>query len=174
MFAKYCTLATLILLAVSANAGSLKDRYVGKSDCIPELKSAREYGIRLDESQHAYLFAYDVKDAHVLAIVQYQSEGAKCGVIRDIVESDRPEPSFIWECVDTKIPSDVVVGTRPSNHPSTTGPALEAWKVDLITLKFAPLQRKVTCNAGNYAGTDQGDSLADWARKRTKNTHPKR
>ena len=43
MFSKLLGLyAALILLAAVANAGDLRERYVGKNECIQELKLARE------------------------------------------------------------------------------------------------------------------------------------
>jgi len=62
--------------------------------------------------------------------------------------------------------SDVIVGTWPAKHPSVTGPALEAWRINLKALNFEELQAHVNCDAGNYAGNDEGDSLADWVRER--------
>jgi hypothetical protein len=142
-------------------------KYVGKSDCTPELKSAPgHYGIRLDGHQRAYLTAYNLKEAHILTIVQYKDDHDQCGVIRDVVQSHEKDDSFVWECVDSKIPADVVVGTWPAKHPTVSGPAIEAWRIDMKELKFHPLPNPVNCNAGNYAGADEGDSLADWARKR--------
>jgi hypothetical protein len=155
----------MLVVGTTVSADDLRGKYVGKTDCTQELRSAvGRYGIRLDSTQEVYLSAYPLKEAHILTIVQYGH--GSCGVIRDIVQSQDADSSFVWQCVDPKSPADIVVGTWPAKHPTATGPAVEAWIIDLKHLKFAPLVRRVTCSAGNYAGSDEGDSLADWARKR--------
>jgi hypothetical protein len=164
------TCVVLGILTGPTRADDLSLKYVGKSDCTPELKSALgRYGIRLDGTQRAYLTAYDLKEAHILTIVQHKDDHNQCGVIRDVVQSHEKDSSFVWECLDPRLPSDVVVGTWPAKHPRATGPAVEAWRIDLKELRFHALPNPVNCKAGSYAGSDEGDSLADWARKRAAN-----
>ncbi|MGD0162043.1 MAG: hypothetical protein ABSB39_06190 [Candidatus Sulfotelmatobacter sp.] len=146
--------------------------YVGKNSCAPELKLAiTRYGICLDSSQNAYLMAYRLKAANILTIVQYEKGARSCGVIRDVVQSRDRDSSFVWECRSSSMPSDVIVGTWPTKHPSIKGPAVEAWRINLKALKFEEVQAHVNCEAGNYTGTDEGDSLADWVIERQASKH---
>jgi hypothetical protein len=159
----------LVLVASAAGTDDLAKKYGGKSDCIPELKAASSTGIRLDRSQKAYLTAYALGDASVVTIVQYHDDAERCGTIRDVVQAEGKDDAFIWDCVDKRAPSAVVVGTWPAKHPKVTGPAVEAWRIDLKELRFIPVKqpsRFVRCSAPSYAGSDQGDGLSDWARKR--------
>ena len=164
-----------LLVMGPAQAADLQQKYVGKKDCLPELQSAAgRSGIRLDKSLRAYLTAYRLKEAKILTIVQYQDEHEQCGVIRDVVQSRDIGSSFVWECVDPKAPDDIVVGTWPAKHPRVTGAATEAWRINLKELKFTPVKRPVNCHAGNYAGSDEGDGLSDWAKRRGAKCDPKR
>jgi hypothetical protein len=160
----FATCVILGILSGTTKAEDLSQKYIGTNNCTPELKF--RYGIRLDSTQRAYLTAYDLKEAHILAIVQQKDEHDDCGVIRDVVESGERDSSFVFECLDPSIPSNVVVGTWPAKHPRVIGPAVKAWKINLKELKFHPLSTFVKCRAGNYTGADEGDGLADWARKR--------
>jgi hypothetical protein len=162
------TVLIVVLAAIAAmSQDDLQQKYAGKSKCLPELKSATEhYGIRLDKSQNAYLAAFKLKDRKILTIVQLKDTSDRCGVIRDVVQAQDVDSSFVWQCRDKKTPSDVVVGTWPAKHPKTSGPAVEAWRIDLTQMKFAPVQGvPVSCAAGYYAGSDEGDDLASWAKK---------
>jgi len=166
----HVTIVIVVFLAIMAmGQDNLQQKYVGKSKCLPELKSATErYGIRLDKSQNAYLAAFKLKDRNILTIVQLKDTNDRCGIIRDVVQSRDVESSFVWECRDKKALADVIVGTWPAKHPKTSGPAMEAWRIDLAQLKFVPVQGvPVTCVAGYYAGSDEGDDLAAWAKKRS-------
>jgi hypothetical protein len=141
--------------------------FLGKNSCAPEFKLATtRYGIRLDSRQNAHLMAYRLKAANILTIVQYEKDDQHCGVIRDVVQSRDHDSSFVWECRSPNMRSDVVVGTWPAKHPSVTGAAVETWRIDLKALKFEKVHAHVNCEAGNYAGNDEGDSLADWVRER--------
>jgi hypothetical protein len=164
-------LIAVSLVTESTLAEDLRQRLVGRDDCIPEFRSPRgRSGIRLDKKQGAYLTNYKLKDANLLLIVQYQNGNERCGVIRDVVQSSDLTASFVWDCVDAKDPSAVVVGTWPAEHPAVKGPSKKTWRIDLKDFKFIPLQQVVSCRAGNYAGSDEGDGLSDWAMKRAKNS----
>jgi hypothetical protein len=161
------TSAYLISQVANDKRDDVRFSFVGKNSCAPELKLATtRYGMRLDSGQNAYLMAYRLKAANILAIVQYEKDDQNCGVIRDVVQSRDHDSSFVWECRSPSMRSDVIVGTWPAKHPSVTGPAVEAWRINLKTLKFEEVQAHVNCEAGNYAGNDEGDSLADWVRER--------
>jgi hypothetical protein len=161
------TSAYLISQVANDKRDDVRFSFVGKNSCAPELKLATtRYGIRLDSSQNAYLMAYRLKAANILTIVQYEKDDQRCGVIRDVVQSRACDSSFIWECRSPKMRSEVIVGTWPAKHPSVTGPAVQAWRIKLKVLKFEEVQSHVNCEAGNYAGNDEGDSLVDWVRER--------
>jgi hypothetical protein len=170
-------LATSVYL-VSQVANDKRDdvrfSFVGKNSCVPELKLATtRYGIRLDSRQNAYLMAYRLKTANILTIVQYEKDDHNCGVIRDVVQSRDHDSYFVWECRSPNMRSDVIVGTWPAKQPSVTGPAVEAWRINLKALKFEDAQAHVNCEGGNYTGNDEGDSLADWVRERAANHRAK-
>ena len=169
MNARNCLTSLIVILAsiAATSQDDLQQKYVGKTKCLPELKSAREhYGIRLDRSQNAYLAAFRLNDRKILTIVQLKDTSDRCGVIRDVVQAQDVNSSFVWQCRDKKAPSDVVVGTWHAKHPKTSGLAVEAWRIDLTQLKFAPVQGvPVSCVAGHYAGSDEGDDLTSWAKK---------
>ena len=162
-----CALLASIVLPATINADDVRANFVGSNSCASELKlAATRYGIRLDSSQNAYLMAYRLKSANILAILQYEKNDQACGIIRDVAQSRDHDSSFIWECRSPRMRSDVVVGTWPAKHPSVTGPAVEAWRINLKALKFEPVRVPVNCEAGNYRGNDEKESLADWARER--------
>lgn len=141
--------------------------YVGKSSCLPELSRADHYGIRLDASQAAYLNAYKWDGKNILTIVQYAHDGEKCGTIRDVVQSRNASSVFIFECTNREKAADVIVGTWPERYSGKTGPAAEAWKIDLRVLRFNKVQGAgIRCVNQDYSGIDEGDDLATWAKKR--------
>jgi hypothetical protein len=154
----WLSLLLLPIIAVRlANGADLRLKYIGRSSCAPELKATRQYGIRLDRKQNAYLYAHKLSEGNVLASVQYTGQNEHCGLIRDLVQSRDNESSFVWECIDPTSKSDVIVGTWAANHVPATGRSEEAWKVDIASLTFHRLKKSVSCSAGNYAGTDQGE-----------------
>jgi hypothetical protein len=156
-----------LLFAPCAKATGLREKYVGRTGCAPEFKSALNHsGIRLDGNQRARLEAHKFRAGTILVIVQYKDETDQCGTVRDAIESQPTDTSFVWECVDKLNPSAVVVGTWPAGQQGISGPAVEAWRIDLKQLKFDRLTGGASCSAPSYAGFDEGDDLASWARKR--------
>jgi hypothetical protein len=166
--------SVLWILAGTARAQDLPKKYIGESTCIPQLDSPiNRYGVRLDKNQKAYLTVYKFRDAEIITIVQYQEEygaGRKwCGFIRDVTQVPDKDSSVVWDCVDKRIPSQVVIGTWPAKHPKPWGPAVEAWRIDLAELKFVPVKdapRFVYCRPETRAGNDDGLGLSDDAKKR--------
>jgi len=155
-----------IVLLASRGAGDLHAQYVGKSSCTRELwGSTGNYGLRLDKTQNAYLAAHTVQGKNILAIVRYDKEGDRCGVITDLVEAVTTQNYFEFVCVDCGAPSDVVVGTWPENDNSSSATAVEAWRIDLKQLAFTRVSRRVRCVRRSYAGSDEGEDLVTWGRK---------
>ena len=124
------------------------------------------YGIRLDKSQITRLEARTSNGNEILMIVQYTNERDECGVVRDIVQARNDKVGLVFECVDPKNRSSVAVGTWPDGFRPTSGPALEAWQIEVNALKFVPLTGRVTSTSRNYAGNDDGSDLVKWAKRR--------
>jgi hypothetical protein len=161
------TVFVVFLFSCCLGATDVRHKYIGKSGCLSEIASPlNQYGIRLDRKQRTRLEAREFKNETILTLVQYSSDADKCGVVRDAIESQSSDRSFVWECVDKGHPSDVVIGTWSPKHPAISGPAIDAWRIDLRELRFVRLNTQVACNAENYAGTDEGEDLAVLARKR--------
>jgi hypothetical protein len=168
--------ACLIMGFVASVSGEVdaRQQYAGESGCEPEFKWAPgTYTVRLDGAQRSSLAAHTVGEANVLTILQFKGGGDQCGVIRDAVRSEKADDFFEFDCIDRRKPEAVVVGTRPGNDHKISGRAMQAWEVDLKTLRFVPDDRKeVTCVRRNYSGNDDGDDLATWARKRERSNRP--
>ena len=165
----YIILCVTIWLFAVAMAGKdePEHKYAGLSGCAAEFKRAPgTYSIRLDKRQRTRLAAHTVNEKNVLTIVQYKDENDHCGVVRDAVQSDKPGNFFEFNCTDRGRPLAIVVGTRPERDPNVSGRAVQAWEVDLNTLRFTPDKEEVTCLRKSYAGNDEGDDLATWASER--------
>lgn len=139
-----------------ARSDDVKKEYVGRSGCRSELRRGPgTYGIRLDKTQRAYLKAYTVDDRNLLFIVQYSDDKDQCGVVRDVVQPTDTTASFVWDCTDPRAPHDVVVGTWRSHYLGVSGPAVEAWRVNLRKLKFLSIPARMLCTSGPGAGLMQ-------------------
>jgi hypothetical protein len=158
------------LLCLSAAKADDVKGYIGKSSCKRELW--RDFSIRLDKNQDAYIATRDFKGKALAMIVQYERAGDKCGIVRDIVESRTPESYFHAECVDPSAPTVPAIGTFRKNNRAASGYPIELWRLDLPTLKFVPVDGRAKCINRNYAGNDNGDDLAGWAKQRA--TYKKR
>jgi len=164
----------VFLVATWANATDLRQKFVGQSGCATEFKSVQNRsGIRLDQNSRTFLRQYQFKSGTILIIVQHGGDSDACGTIRDVIESKPTDTSFVWDCLDRTNPAAVVVGTWPSEHPSVSGRAREAWGIDLKQLRFHRLNLPVDCYAKSYAGPDNGDDLVKLARRRAKETKAK-
>ena len=157
----------IAFLPLPSHCETLRQKYVGKSGCRPDLGWAPgSQGIRLDKEKKAFLKAYTVDHQNILLIVQYADIQDQCGVVRDAVQPKDAASSFIWFCTDSKAPKNVVIGTWPSEYPNPSGRAVEAWQIDLGGLTFVPVRDRVECFAGGGpVGPDDGSDLLDWARK---------
>ncbi len=157
----------LILFFAPLSVATDFHQYAGNSSCSPGLeRGVGSYGIRLDKSQIARLEARTSGGNKILMIVQYSKESDECGIVRDIIRAPDERVHFVFECVNPNSPSSVAVGTWPDDFRRTSGPALEAWQVELNPLKFVPLKARVGCISGNYGGNDDGSDLVKWAKQR--------
>jgi hypothetical protein len=106
-------------------------------------------------------------------IVQYTKKWDECGVVRDIVQARNNKVDFVFECVNPKSPSRVSVGTWPEGFKPTSGPALEAWQIELRDLKFVPLIGRVNCISRSYSGNDDGGEQRASKKRPSNNAHPR-
>jgi hypothetical protein len=156
-----------------AEAQTFKERYLGKSSCDRDIQSRRpDFSMGLDRTQRTYLVHRYLSDTKILLIVQLQGESDRCDVIRDLIEIRDPSKEFEFSCVDSKVSSDVVIGTskrRDSMEPLT---AIEAWRIDLKENTFNRITHKVRCiNENPLDSEDRGD-LAEQAKKRADQQKP--
>ena len=164
----FVLVCAVVSIGSSAYCQDLKQKYVGGSGCRAEFqRGPGTYGIRLDYTQKAYLKAYVVEDRHLLLIIQYSDDKDQCGVIRDVVQTDSNR-DFVWDCMDPKAPHDVIVGTWRSHYIGTTGPALEAWRINPRKLEFLSIPARARCTSGP-GPDDPSHDLVDYAKKRTAN-----
>jgi hypothetical protein len=105
-------------------------------------------------------------------IVQYAKQYDECGVVRDIVQARDNKVDLVFECVNPNSPSSVSVGTWSDGFKRTSGPALEAWQIELKDLKFVPLTGLVNCISRSYSGSDDGSDLVKWAEQRPSKKRP--
>jgi hypothetical protein len=157
----------LILFFAPVSTASEIDEYVSKSSCSPGLeRGVGSYGIRLDKSQIARLEARTGNGNKILMIVQYLKEDDECGLVRDIVQARNDKVHFVFECVNPKSSASVAVGTWRDGFKLTSGPALEAWQIELKDPKFVPLTGRVNCLPRSYSGNDGGSDLVKSAKQR--------
>jgi hypothetical protein len=160
------SLVFIVLLIPFTLSQDANHNYAGKSGCRPELRWAPgTYSIRLDSGKRTDLKAYTVNGQNLLFIVQHADDRDACGVIRDVVQPGDATSSFVWDCMDPKSPHMVVVGTWPAHHPHPSGPAVEAWRIDLTKLEFVPIHTKVQCSVEFGPGSDDGLDLVTLRKK---------
>jgi hypothetical protein len=158
----------IVFTATATRSDSLRQKFVGRSECQPELKIDPR-GIRLDGSQKAYLRAYRVNGDDTLLIVQYKNDQDQCGVVRDVIQPKDSTNIFVWDCLNPRNPSAVVVGAWPPNEGHISGWSTRAWRVDLVKLQFIPISARVQSLPISRAGADDGSDLAGDAVKRREN-----
>ena len=158
-------LAALLATAAVAQAQDIKQRFVGKSPCAPDIQSEHsDFSLRLDKSRNTELLYRNMADAKVLLIVQYVQQD--CGVIRDVVQVIHPAKNFEFRCFDPQAPNDVIIGTSIRKYGDVKlVSAIDAWRIDLKEQKFIETSHKVTCSAEGWAGEDDGSDLVDEAKK---------
>lgn len=164
---KWLTVIVVVFTATIARSDTLRQKYVGSGGCKSELKIDPR-GIRLDRSRKTYLRAYTLDGKDTLLIVQYNNDHDQCGVVRDVIQPKDTTNTLVWDCMDPKNPSAVVVGAWHLNEGRISGPSLEAWRVNLAKLQFVPIAARVSWVSVSGAGADDGSDLAGRSRKRTK------
>jgi hypothetical protein len=166
------TLLALFVLLPVARGQDARQTYVGGSGCKDAFRRGLDISeARLDKSQRAYLKVYTLDGRKTLLIVQYEDGHDQCGIVRDLVQMKDKHTALVWNCTNPKAPKDVVVGTWPTRHPSASGRALEAWRIDLRQLRFSTVSEPVVCVSGPGAGADTGGDLSDMAKARPPKTH---
>ena len=167
------TIPLLIFILAASTVMSAQSKYVGKSECDPQLKwGPGSYSIRLDAAQYAYLVAHTV-GKNMLLIIKRQSEKDSCGMVRDAVASRVIGNAFEFACIDHAKPSAVVVGTRPEDDPHVSGKAVQGWLIDTKSLRFIPDIHLVVCRRSSFSGSDEGEDLVTIAKTRNSNVREK-
>lgn len=157
-------LVGLLATAGVAQAQDFKQRFVGKSPCAPDIQSDRsDLSMRLDKAQDLTLLYRDLSRVKIVAIIQPNGFGDRCGVIRDAVQITHIAKDFEFRCYDPQAPSDVLIGTSIRMGSTKLVTAIDAWRIDLKDQKFVETRHKVTCSADGWAGEDDGGDLVDEA-----------
>ncbi len=160
-------LAGTLAISAATRAQDLKQRFVGKSPCAPDIQSEQsDFGLRLDKGRNTELLYRDMGKVRVVMIVEYEGSGADCGMIRDIVQITRPAKDFEFRCFDAQAPTDVVLGTAVRKYGNVKlVTAIDAWRIDLKGQKFIETNHKVVCSADGWDGEDDGGDLVHEAKK---------
>jgi len=156
----------LLAAAGVAQAQDLKQRFVGKSPCAPDIQSEfSDFSLRLDKTQDLTLLYRGLSAAKVVMIIESNSSGDHCGVVRDVVQITHIAKDFEFRCFDPQAPTDVMVGTSIRQGSTKPVTAIDAWRIDLKKQKFIETRDKVTCTAEGWDGEDDGSDLVDEAKK---------
>jgi hypothetical protein len=156
----------ILAMATVSHAQEFRQRFVGKSPCVADLKSEQpDFSLRLDKAQKTTLLYRDLSKAKILMIVQATGDPEHCGIVRDIVVLHRIQKDFEFRCFDPQAPGDVVVGTAIRRESTKPVSALDAWRIDLKDQKFIETQHKVVCSAEGWNGEDDGSDMVDEAKK---------
>lgn len=150
----------------TAAPDDLRQKFVGKSPCAPELQSKQsDFSLRLDKTEKTTLVYRDLSDVKILMIVQPASgKNGHCGVIRDLIQVTHVAKDFEFRCFDPQAPTDVVLGTSIRNGITKLARTIDAWRVDLKEQKFVETQHKLVCSADGWGGEDDGGDMVDNAK----------
>ena len=151
-------------LAMAAQ-DDLRQKFVGKSPCAPELQSKDSgFSLRLDKTEKTTLLYRDLSKVKILMIVQPTGDNNHCGVIRDLIQITHVAKDFEFRCFDPQAPKDVVLGTSIRHGSTKLVSAIDAWRVDLKGQKFVETQHKLVCSADGWDGEDDGGDMVDDAK----------
>ena len=154
------------LLPVDGFSGETKS-ILGKSLCEIGLDKTAGYSIGLDRSTGRYMVVRKKGNSQLLMIVKYSNEADQCGTIRDVISSSSLHDQFEFECQSNEFPSAIIIGELKSQKNWDRLIAQRAWKIDLDADKLIPIFSKVICNNTSYSGTDIGEDLLTWSKKRS-------
>jgi hypothetical protein len=173
-FRTVVVLAGLLAITSSAKAQDIKQKYVGKSPCAPEIQSDNgDFSLNLDNRQLLSLVHRYWSNFKIVLMVQAKGQAKdpniSCGVIRDAVQIPIAQ-DIEFTCVDPLALGDVVIGTSIRKGNAKAIIAIKAWRIDLKEQKFVQTLHKVTCTLDSYDGEDGApdySDLVDLARRRT-------
>jgi hypothetical protein len=159
-------LAGILATTSVSHAQEFRQRFVGKSPCVADLKSEHpDFSLRLDKAQKTTLLYRDLSKSKILMIVQATGDPEHCGIIRDIVVLHRIQKDFEFRCFDPQAPTDVIVGTAIRKGKTKPVSAIDGWRIDLKNQRFVETQDKVVCRAEGWSGEDDGSDMVDEAKK---------
>jgi len=159
-------LAGILATTSVSRAQEFRQRFVGKSPCVADLKSEQpDFSLRLDKAQKTTLLYRDLSKAKILMIVQATGDPEHCGVVRDIVVLHGIRKDFEFRCFDPQAPADVVVGTAIRRGSTKPVSAIDVWRIDLKDQRIVETQHKVVCSAEGWSGEDDGSDMVDEAKK---------
>jgi len=124
------------------------------------------FGIGLLRQQHLYLATEEKSSARTLMILHYRSNDEECGTVLDKMVVPASKRHFEFSCSDPAHPELILVGEIVSSKRWRAIATTQAWRIDLAQRKILPYAGRVTCRNVSYAGADDGEDLASWARKR--------
>ena len=161
---------TCLLWLCTQNAAKMDQElstFIGSDACRSELRGAGSvFGMALDRRQQAYLEIRELNGKPTLLLIQYASEGDRCGKVRDIVIAPNPKDIFEFECIDRTIAKRVVIGVHQGLPGAHSWKASKAWLIDFEKLKLAPTNDSVTCLNYDYSGPDDGSDIRSRAAAR--------
>ena len=159
-------LSGILAMTTVSHAQDFRQRLVGKSPCVADLKSEQpDFSLRLDKAQKTTLLYRDLSKAKILMIVQATGDPEHCGIVRDIVVLHRIQKGFEFRCFDPEAPADVVVGTAIRRGSTKPASAIDAWRIDLKDQRFVETQHKVVCSTQGWSGEDDGSDMVDQAKR---------
>ena len=159
-------LCFLVLLHVRLSLADDQQRHglVGKQFCPQVAKGY--FGIGLVRQENLYLATQEVSNTGVLMILRYSASGAACANILDAVDISSKRRTVEFSCADPKHPGLIIVGEMAAQGHWKVRKTNRSWRVDIEQKRILPYPHPVTCQNVSYAGTDDGEDLASWARKR--------
>src|SRR5882762_8954922 len=139
-------LSGILAMTTASHAQDFRQRFVGKSPCVADLKSEQpDFSLRLDKAQKTTLLYRDLSKSKILMIVQATGRDPEhCGIIRDIVVLHRTQEDFEFRCFDPQAPTDVIVGTAIRKGKTKPVSAIDGWRIDLKNQRFVETQDKVS------------------------------
>jgi hypothetical protein len=166
-------LASLLVMTSITSAQDFRERFVGKSPCVPELQSEQpDFSLRLDKTQKTTMLYRDLSKAKILMIIQSTGDIEHCGVIRDLIQITNIAKDFEFRCFDPQAPTDVIIGTAVRKGSIKMVTAIDAWRIDLKRQKFVETHHQVVCSADGWAGEDDGSDMVKEAKKYAAHGNP--
>jgi len=159
-------LCFLVLLDVRSSLADDQQRHglVGTQFC-PQAATGY-FSVGLVRQENLYLATQKVSNNGVLMILRYSASGATCGNVLDAVDMFSKQRIVAFSCADPGHPGLIIVGEVAAQGYWEVRKTNRSWRVDTEQNRILPYLHPVTCQNIGYAGADDGEDLASWARKR--------